>query len=144
MTGKDGTMTRLHDLYRKEGQSPWLDNLRRDWLTGGRLAEMVDQGVRGITSNPTIFAKAISGEDDYDEQFRSLVPGHTVEEAYWELVISDIEGALEVLRPAPRGERRGRRLRLLGGGTFAGPRHRGRRWPRPGACTSGSIGPTCW
>ena len=92
-------MTRLHDLYRKEGQSPWLDNLRRDWLTGGRLAEMVDQGVRGITSNPTIFAKAISGEDDYDEQFRSLVPGHTVEEAYWELVISDIEGALEVLRP---------------------------------------------
>ena len=99
MTGKDGTMTRLHDLYRKEGQSPWLDNLRRDWLTGGRLAELVDQGVRGITSNPTIFAKAIAGEDDYDEQFRSLVPGHTVEEAYWELVIADIDDALEVLRP---------------------------------------------
>ncbi|MGO9455757.1 MAG: transaldolase [Acidimicrobiales bacterium] len=92
-------MTKLHDLYRQAGQSPWLDNLRRDWLTGGRLAEMVGQGVRGITSNPTIFAKAISGEADYDEQFRSLVPGHTVEEAYWELVISDIEGALEVLRP---------------------------------------------
>ena len=57
------------------------------------------QGIRGITSNPTIFAKAIAGEDDYDEQFRSLVTGHTVEEAYWELVIADIDGALEVLRP---------------------------------------------
>jgi transaldolase len=92
-------MTKLDELYSKGGQSPWLDNLRRDWLTGGRLAELVASGVRGVTSNPTIFAKAISGEDDYDEQFRSLVPAHTVEAAYWELVITDIENALEVLRP---------------------------------------------
>ncbi|MGH9090275.1 MAG: transaldolase [Acidimicrobiales bacterium] len=91
-------MTRLHDLY-DQGQSPWLDNLRRDWLTGGHLAELVAQGVRGVTSNPTIFAKAIAGEHDYDEQFASLVPGHTVEAAYWELVVRDIEDALEVLRP---------------------------------------------
>ncbi len=91
-------MTKLHDLVRA-GQSPWLDNLRRDWLTDGRLASLVEEGVRGVTSNPTIFAKAISGEHDYDEQFASLVPGHTVEEAYWELVIKDIEAALAVLAP---------------------------------------------
>ena len=78
-------MSRLQQLYDEHGQSPWLDNLRRDWLTSGRLGDLVALGVRGVTSNPTIFAKAIEGEDDYDEQFRSLVPAMTVEEAYWEL-----------------------------------------------------------
>ena len=62
-------MTRLHDLYEEQGQSPWLDNLRRDWLQDGTLAGLVDQGIRGVTSNPTIFAKAISGQDTYDDQF---------------------------------------------------------------------------
>ena len=92
-------MTRLNDLYEQDGQSPWLDNLRRDWLESGRLAELVAQGVRGVTSNPTIFAKAIEGEDAYDEQFRSLVPRVSVADAYWELVVRDIVDALEVLRP---------------------------------------------
>jgi len=92
-------MTRLQDLYTEQGQSPWLDNLRRDWLHDGHLAELVSTGVRGVTSNPTIFAKAISGEDDYDEQFSSLVGSMTVEQAYWELVITDIVDALAVLRP---------------------------------------------
>ena len=53
-------MTRLQDLYEIGGQSPWLDNLRRDWLEDGQLAELLALGVRGITSNPTIFANAIS------------------------------------------------------------------------------------
>jgi len=92
-------MSRLHELYERCGQSPWLDNLRRDWIGNGRLAQLVDDGVRGITSNPTIFAKAIEGEEDYDEQFRSLVPGHSVQDAYWELVIQDIQAALELLAP---------------------------------------------
>jgi transaldolase len=92
-------MTRLHDLYDIGGQSPWLDNLRRDWLEDGRLAELVSQGVRGITSNPTILANAISGQDTYDDQFRSLMKDHTVESAYWELAITDIEHGLELLRP---------------------------------------------
>jgi transaldolase len=92
-------MTRLHDLYEIGGQSPWLDNLRRDWLEGGQLAELVSLGVRGITSNPTIFANAISGQDTYDEQFRALMKDHTVESAYWELAISDIINGLELLRP---------------------------------------------
>jgi transaldolase len=92
-------MTRLHDLYEIGGQSPWLDNLRRDWLENGHLAEIVSQGVRGITSNPTIFAKAISGQNTYDDQFKELMKDHTVDSAYWELAITDIGHGLELLRP---------------------------------------------
>ena len=92
-------MTTLHDLYSTQGQSPWLDNLRRDWLQDGTLAGLVDKGIRGVTSNPTIFAKAISGQDTYDEQFSSLIAASTVEAAYWDLVIDDILAALVILRP---------------------------------------------
>ena len=92
-------MTRLQDLYEIGGQSPWLDNLRRDWLEGGQLAELLALGVRGITSNPTIFANAISGQDTYDDQFRSLMKDHTVDSAYWEMAITDIDNALALLRP---------------------------------------------
>ena len=92
-------MTTLNDLYDQQGQSPWIDNLRRDWLQDGTLARLVDQGIRGVTSNPTIFAKAISGQDTYDEQFGSLVGTVPVEDAYWDLVVDDINAALEVLRP---------------------------------------------
>ena len=91
-------MTNLQALYADYAQSPWLDNLRRDWLRNGHLAELIESGVRGVTSNPTIFATAIQGEDDYDEQFESLISATTIEGAYWELVIDDIVHALEVLR----------------------------------------------
>src|ERR1700728_2611732 len=90
-------MTRLHDLYEQQGQSPWLDNLRRDFLTGGKLAKLLEEGIRGITSNPTIFANAIENEPDYDDQFAQLLKDHTVEESYWELVITDINDALQML-----------------------------------------------
>ncbi len=83
-------MTKLQELYDQQGQSPWLDNLRRDYITGGTLKGLVDKGIRGVTSNPTIFAKAIESEDDYDAQFESLLPDHTIEQSYWELVIEDI------------------------------------------------------
>ena len=92
-------MTRLHDLYQAQGQSPWLDNLRRDYLQGGRLAELIDSGIRGVTSNPSIFAKAIEAGTDYDEQLDTLLRTHSVEEAYWELVVTDIRDALSLLRP---------------------------------------------
>jgi len=92
-------MTALHDLHDLQGQSPWLDNLRRDWIQDGTLAGLVDRGIRGVTSNPTIFAKAISGQDTYDDQFRSLIATTPVEDAYWDLVVDDILGALELLRP---------------------------------------------
>ena len=92
-------MSKLTELFDNFGQSPWLDNLRRDWLHDGRLDSLVADGIRGITSNPTIFAKAISGQDDYDDQFRSLVPATSVEDAYWDLVVQDINEALERLAP---------------------------------------------
>ena len=90
-------MTLLIDLYRTGGQSPWLDNLRRDWIEDGQLASLVERGVRGVTSNPTIFAKAISGSTRYDEQFRLLIQTVTPAEAYWELVATDIAGAMNTL-----------------------------------------------
>jgi transaldolase len=92
-------MTLLNDLYAKGGQSPWLDNLRRDWIEDGQLAALVERGVRGVTSNPTIFAKAISGSTRYDEQFRSLISTMAPKEAYWELVATDIAQAMHVLLP---------------------------------------------
>ncbi len=70
-------MGRLHELYQEFGQSPWLDNLKRGWITSGELKRWVERGVRGITSNPTIFAKAIAGSADYDDQFRKLVDDGT-------------------------------------------------------------------
>lgn len=93
-------MSTLHDLWDEGGQSPWLDNLRRDWIRGGELARWVERGVRGVTSNPSIFQKAIAGSALYDEQFGPLVRGGTsTEDAYWDLVVTDIAEALAVLRP---------------------------------------------
>jgi transaldolase len=92
-------MTKLQELYEQQGQSAWLDNLKRGYLRSGQLQRLVDEGIRGVTSNPTIFQKAISGSDDYDAQFRELAKTMTVEEAYWELVVDDIVNALGVLRP---------------------------------------------
>jgi transaldolase len=91
-------MTRLHDLYERGGQSPWLDNLKRAYLTSGHLADLVSVGVRGLTTNPTIMAKAIAASNDYDEEFSAaLAAGQSVDEAYWDLVVSDVTGALGVL-----------------------------------------------
>jgi len=60
-------VTMLHRLHVEQGQSPWLDNLTRTYLRDGTLARLVQDGIRGITANPTIFAKAIEGSDAYDE-----------------------------------------------------------------------------
>ncbi|MCU1377371.1 MAG: transaldolase [Acidimicrobiales bacterium] len=93
-------MTKLHDLYQQQGQSPWLDNLRRDWIHDGTLQGWIDKGVRGVTSNPTIFQKAMTAGDAYDDQFRELVHGgKTVDESYWAMVDQDIRDALRLLRP---------------------------------------------
>jgi transaldolase len=93
-------MTNLEHLYGYFGQSPWLDNLTRASLRDGTLARMVARGIRGVTTNPTIFARSITGSHDYDDQVSALMAaGTSVDEAYWELVISDVTQALTVLRP---------------------------------------------
>nr|WP_080512422.1 transaldolase [Rhodococcus opacus] len=93
-------MSRLHRLYREQGQSPWLDNLTRPYLRDGTLAEFVAAGIRGVTANPTIFARAIAGSDAYDAQFAALIAqGRAVEDAYWELAAADVVDAAAVLRP---------------------------------------------
>lgn len=91
----------MSDILRRtfdvHGQSPWLDNLQRSYITSGKLSELISSGVRGLTSNPTIFQKAIQGSADYDEQFSSEIrQGATPLEAYWSLVIKDINDALDV------------------------------------------------
>lgn len=93
-------MTKLQQLFGEYGQSPWLDNLTRPYLRDGTLARMVADGIRGVTANPTIFARAIEGSDAYDDQFRALISkGGAVPDAYWELVVTDVKDACAVLRP---------------------------------------------
>jgi transaldolase len=93
-------MTKLKRLFTEHGQSPWLDNLSRAYLRHGTLARYIAAGVRGVTANPAIFARAIEGSPAYDEQFPVLIAaGGGVADAYWELVIDDISGALGLLRP---------------------------------------------
>lgn len=93
-------MERLIQLHERFGQSPWLDNLQRGYLTSGRLARLRDAGIRGETSNPTIFQRAISGSSDYDEQFRTLAgDDHSTLDDYWTMVLHDIDGALDVFAP---------------------------------------------
>ncbi len=96
-------MERLIRLYEDFGQSPWLDNLKRGYLTSGELAALRDGGVRGLTSNPTIFQKAIAGSSDYDDQFREISADEgPVIDDYWALVLHDIEAACDVLAPVHR------------------------------------------
>src|SRR5918911_1410356 len=85
----------------KLGQSIWYDNIRRAMLTSGDLANKIEQDdLRGVTSNPTIIEKAITGSTDYDEQMRQLVQsGKSVMDIYEDLVIEDIGNAADILRP---------------------------------------------
>jgi transaldolase len=93
-------MTRLQQLFAEQGQSPWLDNLKRGYLRTGELGRLIGAGIRGVTTNPTIFEHAIAGSEDYDEQFASLTRRHVgVEDAYWDLLIDDVVHALHILRP---------------------------------------------
>ncbi len=88
----------LHQLL-AQGQSPWIDNITRAMLTGGTLQELIDKGIVGLTSNPTIFQKAIGGSADYDDELRQLVrDGKSVNEIYDGLVLDDIRSAATILR----------------------------------------------
>src|SRR5215212_7217568 len=83
------------------GQSIWYDNIRRAMLDTGDLQKKIEEDdLRGVTSNPTIFEKAITGSTDYDEQMRALVnAGAGVNDIYEALVLDDIGRGADILRP---------------------------------------------
>ena len=94
----------MNNLQRLEqlGQSIWYDNISRGVITRGELKRMVDEGLLGVTSNPTIFDKAISGSNDYDAQIRALVeknPSIDAADIIQALMITDIQMACDVLKP---------------------------------------------
>jgi transaldolase len=86
------------------GTSPWLDNIRRGWLQSGEFRRMVDEGVVGVTSNPTIFQKAIADSTDYDSAVAALqASGVTPTDAFFELSIADVREAADQIRPVYDG-----------------------------------------
>jgi len=92
-------MTKLHELA-DLGQAIWFDYIRRSFITSGELQALIDEGLRGVTSNPTIFEKAIAGSTDYDDALHRLVgEGKTVEQIYEAMALDDIRRAADLLRP---------------------------------------------
>jgi len=84
------------------GVSVWLDTLSRELLLSGAFAELIrDYGVTGATSNPTIFANAITGSDRYDDQLRELVSAgeRDTKELFFSLALDDVRDAARLLRP---------------------------------------------
>lgn len=89
----------LNDIQR-HGQSVWYDNVSRGLIESGELSRLIGMGVTGLTSNPTIFQKAIAGSSDYDDAFSALVrEGKGIDAIYESLVIDDIRAAADLLRP---------------------------------------------
>jgi transaldolase len=84
-----------------EGVSVWLDYLDRNLMRSGRLRKLIDEdGIRGETSNPTIFQKGVSSGRDYDQDIHRLASGgKTTEEICWEVMISDVKEACDAFRP---------------------------------------------
>src|SRR5690348_517647 len=82
------------------GQSLWLDNIRRQLVTSGELARLRDEGITGVTSNPTIFDKAVSGSTDYNEALVQLVrEKKRPDDMLWDLMVEDVQSAADVFRP---------------------------------------------
>jgi len=92
-------MTKLHELA-ELGQSIWYDNIRRPLIEDGGLQALVDSGVAGVTSNPSILEKAIAGSSDYDQALAWMVGQDLSDvELYEALAIEDIQRAADILRP---------------------------------------------
>ncbi|HVY54621.1 MAG TPA: transaldolase, partial [Thermodesulfobacteriota bacterium] len=92
-------MSRIKDLS-KLGQSIWYDYIRRSFLTSGELQALIDEGLRGETSNPSILEKAIAGSSDYDQDLKALVEeDKSADEIYEALALKDIAMAADLFRP---------------------------------------------
>ena len=98
VTRKAGGSNNLHRLYAEQDQSPWIDFIDRELITSGKLERMVTDGIRGLTSNPTIFAKAVA-TGQYDELVRREIDaGDDARQIYEEIAVSDVGDAADVLR----------------------------------------------
>ena len=92
-------MNTLQRLHAEQDQSPWIDFIDRRLIDSGQLAERVKMGIRGLTSNPTIFAKAIA-TGQYDELIRrEIAAGHDARKIFEEIEIADLGDAADILRP---------------------------------------------
>ena len=92
------TKTKLHEIAGL-GQSLWIDNISRSMITSGKLKQLIDQGLRGQTSNPTIFKQAISTSNDYDAKIQQLAEaGKSTFDIYDELTIKDVQDAADLFR----------------------------------------------
>ncbi|MGK2896062.1 MAG: transaldolase [Candidatus Saccharimonadales bacterium] len=92
-------MNNLQKMYNSFQQSPWVDDLSRE-LLAGKLQNYIDQGVRGLTSNPSILESAVTKSTAYDEQIKSLaINGLSATDIYWRIVEDDIRAALAIFRP---------------------------------------------
>ncbi len=89
-------MTTLHTLFDEFGQSPWIDNIRRDWLEDGTLAALGANGARGVTSNPAIFAKAFATSSAYDGLLADAA-SEDAETIFERLASADVRDACDVL-----------------------------------------------
>ncbi|NJP04867.1 MAG: transaldolase [Chloroflexaceae bacterium] len=91
-------MTRIHEVQ-QAGQAIWYDSIRRALLDYGELQRLIDAGVSGVTSNPTIFERAMFGSTDYDTELRNSDKSITPTDIYEQLFISDIQRTADLLRP---------------------------------------------
>lgn len=99
-------MSKLKEVL-EHGQSIWLDYIRRGYIKSGELKSMVKDGIRGVTSNPTIFEKAVGGSTDYDAQLKEIgASGADIDQIYEALVIEDIRKAANVLKRVWRSSKR--------------------------------------
>ena len=119
----DNPLTRLGAL----GQSIWLDYIRRRLIVGGELRRLIDEdGLRGMTSNPSIFEQAIGETHDYDDDIRAMaLEGKGVAEIYEALSAGDVQAAADQFRPVYDENDRRRRLCQPGSQSSFGARYDG-------------------
>ena len=90
-------MSKIHEIN-KIGQSIWLDSISRTMLQSGYLVEMIEKGVSGLTSNPTIFDKAVAESDLYDDEIKnSFDAGRNVSEIFESIAVSDVRAVADLL-----------------------------------------------
>src|SRR3954470_22401225 len=92
--------SRLHELS-EQGQSVWIDSLSHEMIESGELERLIrEDAVVGVTTNPSIFQKALDSGDSYDEQMREVMDRETDDkEVFFELAVTDVQNACDILRP---------------------------------------------